>query len=76
VPREGRCSHFFQLIVDSRLLGKFSERVRRVDSLEDADLEMVLKIVFVRVGADIELIGNKLAVDFVEQRVKFVRRHG
>lgn len=58
------------------LLGKFSERVRRIDSLEDADLEMVLKVVLIRVGADIELLGDELAVDFVEQRVKFACSRG
>ena len=55
------------------LLGKFSKRVRSIDSFEDADLKVVLKIVLIRVGANIELIGDTLAVDCVEQRVKFIR---
>src|SRR5699024_240050 len=55
------------------LLGKFSKRVRWIDSFEDADLKVILKVVLVRVGADIELIGDALAVDCVEQRVKFIR---
>jgi hypothetical protein len=37
---------------------------------------MVLKVVLARVGADIELIGDELAVDFIEQRVKFARSCG
>ena len=73
MPGEDRSSYFLELVMRGCLLGKFSERGRRIDSFEDADLEMVLKIVFIGVGADIELIGDELAVDCIEQRVKFTR---
>jgi len=55
------------------LFSKFSERVSGIDSLEYADLEMIFKVVLVGVGADSKLVGNGLAVDFVEQRVKLTR---
>jgi len=40
------------------LLSQFSQRVRRVDSLEDTDLEVVVEVVFLTVGSDPELFGN------------------
>ena len=54
-------------------VGFLCELVKRIgwmDSLEDGNFEMVVKVVFGGVSPDFEIVGDGLAVDCVEQRVK------
>lgn len=62
-----------RLFTRNSVVRKFDEGTQWVKPFTDSDSEMVVEVVRWAVLADIKLISNGLAVDFVEQRVQLTR---